>query len=207
MRYPIVLFDLDGTLTNPGLGITNSVMYSLKKYGIEGQPRESLYRFIGPPLHESYEKFYSFSREQAIQAVSYYREYYEEKGMFENEVYPGIKELLRVLTKQGILCLVATSKPEIYAKKILDYYKLRTYFHYIAGANMDGTRTDKAEVIAYAQNRFRQNIIIRKFLWSATAPMTSSGQRKTESIAPVYYLVTAVEKNWKRPELTLLLTQ
>ena len=150
MRYPIVLFDLDGTLTNPGLGITNSVMYSLKKYGIEGQPRESLYRFIGPPLHESYEKFYSFSREQAIQAVSYYREYYEEKGMFENEVYPGIKELLRVLTKQGILCLVATSKPEIYAKKILDYYKLRTYFHYIAGANMDGTRTDKAEVIAYA---------------------------------------------------------
>lgn len=71
MRYPIVLFDLDGTLTNPGLGITNSVMYSLKKYGIEGQPRESLYRFIGPPLHESYEKFYSFSREQAIQAVSY----------------------------------------------------------------------------------------------------------------------------------------
>ena len=118
MKIRGILFDLDGTLTNPGLGITNSVMYSLKKYGIEGQPRESLYRFIGPPLHESYEKFYSFSREQAIQAVSYYREYYEEKGMFENEVYPGIKELLRVLTKQGILCLVATSKPEIYAKKI-----------------------------------------------------------------------------------------
>lgn len=138
MRYPIVLFDLDGTLTNPGLGITNSVMYSLKKYGIEGQPRESLYRFIGPPLHESYEKFYSFSREQAIQAVSYYREYYEEKGMFENEVYPGIKELLRVLTKQGILCLVATSKPEIYAKKILDYYELSNYFYYIAGAKKNG---------------------------------------------------------------------
>ena len=150
MRYPIVLFDLDGTLTNPGLGITNSVMYSLKKYGIEGQPRESLYRFIGPPLHESYEKFYSFSREQAMQAVSYYREYYEEKGMFENEVYPGIKQLLRDLTKQGVLCLVATSKPEIYAKKILDYYELSNYFYYIAGANMDGTRTDKAEVIAYA---------------------------------------------------------
>ena len=141
MRYPIVLFDLDGTLTNPGLGITNSVMYSLKKYGIEGQPRESLYRFIGPPLHESYEKFYSFSREQAMQAVSYYREYYEEKGMFENEVYPGIKQLLRDLTKQGVLCLVA---------KILDYYELSNYFYYIAGANMDGTRTDKAEVIAYA---------------------------------------------------------
>ena len=150
MRYPIVLFDLDGTLTNPGLGITNSVMYSLKKYGIEGQPRESLYRFIGPPLHESYEKFYSFSREQAMQAVSYYREYYEEKGMFENEVYPGIKQLLRDLTKQGVLCLVATSKPEIYAKKILDYYELSNYFYYIAGANMDGTRTDKAEVISYA---------------------------------------------------------
>ena len=83
-----------------------------------------------------------------MQAVSYYREYYEEKGMFENEVYPGIKQLLRDLTKQGVLCLVATSKPEIYAKKILDYYEMSNYFYYIAGANMDGTRTDKAEVIA-----------------------------------------------------------
>ena len=144
MRYPIVLFDLDGTLTNPGLGITNSVMYSLKKYGIEGQPRESLYRFIGPPLHESYEKFYSFSREQAIQAVSYYREYYEEKGMFENEVYPGIKRASSCFNKTGGFSVSLPLQNQRYMrKKILDYYKLRTYFHYIAGANMDGTRTDK----------------------------------------------------------------
>lgn len=82
MKYTVVLFDLDGTLTDPGEGITNSVMYSLKKIGIEVTDRSTLYRFIGPPLHESFENFFSFSHEQAMEAVGYYREYYAEKGIF-----------------------------------------------------------------------------------------------------------------------------
>lgn len=150
MKYPVVLFDLDGTLTDPGEGITNSVMYSLKKYGIDVPDRSSLYKFIGPPLHESYETYYSFSHEQAMEAVGYYREYYGEKGIFENRVYEGIEKMLCTLQKKGVLCLVATSKPEKYARQILEHYGLTGYFYFVAGANMDGTRTDKAEVIAYA---------------------------------------------------------
>lgn len=150
MKYQVVLFDLDGTLTDPGEGITNSVMYSLKKYGINVPDRTSLYKFIGPPLHESYENYYSFSREQAMEAVGFYREYYGEKGILENLVYDGIEKMLISLREKGVLCLVATSKPEKYARQILEHFELIDYFHFVAGANMDGTRTDKAEVIAYA---------------------------------------------------------
>lgn len=150
MNDTIVLFDLDGTLTDPGEGITNSVMYSLKKYGIEVADRSTLYKFIGPPLHESYENYFSFSHEQAMEAVGYYREYYADRGIFENGVYEGIQPMLQTLKEQGVLCLVATSKPEKYARQILEHYDLLQYFYYVAGAHMDGSRTDKAEVIAYA---------------------------------------------------------
>ncbi len=150
MKYAVVLFDLDGTLTDPGEGITNSVMYSLKKYGIDVTDRRTLYRFIGPPLHESYETYYSFSHEKAMEAVGYYREYYGEKGIFENVVYEGIEQMLRKLREKGVICLVVTSKPEHYARQILKHYQLANYFYFVAGANMDGSRTDKAEVIAYA---------------------------------------------------------
>lgn len=150
MKYTVVLFDLDGTLTDPGEGITNSVMYSLKKYGIEVTERSTLYCFIGPPLHESYKKYFLFSHEQAREAIGYYREYYAEKGIFENSVYEGIRPMLETLKEKGVLCLLATSKPEKYARQILEHYELSDYFYYVAGAGMDGSRTDKAEVISYA---------------------------------------------------------
>lgn len=157
MKYTVVLFDLDGTLTDPGEGITNSVMYSLKKYGIEVTDRSTLYRFIGPPLHESFENYFSFSHEKAMEAVGYYREYYAEKGIFENGVYEGIRPMLDTLKEKGVLCLVATSKPEKYARQILEHYELADYFRYVAGAGMDGSRTDKAEVIAYALEHMPEN--------------------------------------------------
>ena len=157
MKYTVVLFDLDGTLTDPGEGITNSVMYSLKKSGIEVPDRSILYRFIGPPLHESYENYFSFSHEQAMEAVGYYREYYAEKGIFENGVYEGIRPMLETLKENGVLCLVATSKPEKYARQIVEHYELADYFYYVAGACMDGSRTDKAEVIAYALEQLPAN--------------------------------------------------
>lgn len=148
--YDVILFDLDGTLTDSALGITNSAAYSLKKYGIEVADRTELYKFIGPPLHESYEKYYGFSPEEAKQAVEYYREYYREKGIFENVVYEGMESLLKVLHDSGKTLVVATSKPEAFAKIILEHFDLAKYFTYIAGANMDGTRTKKDEVICYA---------------------------------------------------------
>ena len=148
--YDIILFDLDGTLTDPGVGITNSVAYALEKYHIQVEDRKQLYRFIGPPLHESFENDYGFSEEEAKTAVEYYREYFKEKGMFENVVYECIPELLRDLKDRGKTLVVATSKPEIFAKQILEHFGLKEYFTYIAGANMDGTRTKKDEVIRYA---------------------------------------------------------
>lgn len=145
-----ILFDLDGTLTDPGIGITNSVMYALRKFGIEERDREKLYRFIGPPLSESFEKFYGFSTIAAMLAVDYYREYYAQTGILENKLYDGIKPLLETLCHQGKKLILATSKLEVYAKRILTHFEIDSYFHFVSGSFLDGTRTNKAEVIAHA---------------------------------------------------------
>lgn len=148
--YKTVLFDLDGTLTDSGLGITNSVSYALKRYGITETDRKKLDRFVGPPLADSFERFYGLSKKQSEEAIHVYREYYDAKGIFENEVYDGIPELLANLKSDGKNILVATSKPELYAVRIMDHFGLSKYFDYIAGANMDETRSDKREIIEYA---------------------------------------------------------
>ncbi len=150
MRFEYILFDLDGTLTDPAIGITNSVMYALKKYGIDVSVRKELYKFIGPPLLDSFEKYYGFSKEEAKTAVEYYREYYGDKGMFENLVYYGFDDLLKELKNNDKMLIVATSKPEVFAKQILEHFDIAKYFTYIAGSNLDGTRVKKCEVIRYA---------------------------------------------------------
>jgi len=148
--YQYILFDLDGTLTDPGLGITNSVMYALKKFGIEETDRTSLYRFIGPPLRESFQRFYGFSAEQSELATDYYREYFSDRGLYENAVYDGVEDMLKTLREQGKHLILATSKPEVFAVEILRYFKLAQYFTLIAGATMEVGRNKKADVIAYA---------------------------------------------------------
>ncbi|WP_346352988.1 HAD family hydrolase [Azotosporobacter soli] len=150
MRYEYILFDLDGTLTDPALGISNSIIYALKKYGIEVGERSELFKFIGPPLAESFEKYYGFSEEKANQAVEYFREYYRAQGIFENVIYDGIEELLKTLQEKHRQLLVATTKPEVFAKQILEHFAIAQYFSFIAGSNLDGTRVKKDEVIAYA---------------------------------------------------------
>lgn len=144
------LFDLDGTLTESGPGITRSVAYSLRKFGISEPDQKKLDRFVGPPLIDSYMRYYGFSYDQAKQAVVYYREYYETKGLFENRVYDGVEDMLRTLRDGGVQCVVATSKPEQFAVQILEHFGLDGYFSCVAGASMDESRTDKGEVIAYA---------------------------------------------------------
>lgn len=148
--YDVFFFDLDGTITDSSLGITNSVMYALKRYGIEETDREKLYPFIGPPLTESFGKYYGFSKEQAVEAVGVYREYYTEKGLYENRVYDGFEETVGRLKNAGKTLIVATSKPEPFARTILEYFHLASYFDYIAGMELDGGRGTKAEVIRYA---------------------------------------------------------
>lgn len=146
-KYDVILFDLDGTITDPGIGITNSVAYALKKYDITVEDRAELYKFIGPPLHKSFEEFYGVD---GLRAVDYYREYYRDKGIYENTVYTGVEDMLKKLNDAGKKVILATSKPEVFAKEVLRYFNLKDYFYYAAGANLDGTLTDKAEVIAYA---------------------------------------------------------
>lgn len=147
--YDIVLFDLDGTLTDPGEGITNSVAYALNKFGIEVIDKTTLYNFIGPPLIDSFVKYYDMSYEDALLAVDYYREYFGVTGIFENRVFDGIPELLDTIKKSGRKIALATSKPEQYATRILDYFYLSQYFDFIGGATMDETRSKKADVIDY----------------------------------------------------------
>ena len=148
--YNTVLFDLDGTLTNPGQGITNSVAYALKKFGIEVEDRQELYKFIGPPLYESFMKYYGFSQEKAETAVSFFREYFRDTGIFENEVYGGITDLLDKIKNSGRKIILATSKPEEFAKRVLSHFGLDKYFDFVAGATMDSSRVEKSDVIAYA---------------------------------------------------------
>jgi len=145
-----VLFDLDGTLTDPAEGITNSVAHALMKRGINVEDKSELNSFIGPPLTDSFEKYYGMTHEEAIIAVEDYREYFKPKGMFENKVYEGIPEMLAELNRSGKKLIVATSKPEVFAKRILEHFSLDGYFAFIAGSTLDGSRIKKGDVIKYA---------------------------------------------------------
>ena len=148
-----ILFDLDGTLTDPAAGITRSVAHALRHYGIEVRDLSTLHPFIGPPLDDSFERFYGFSHERAVEAIGYYREYFRDTGIFENEVYPGIPELLGALRAAGKTLAVATSKPEVFAVRILEHFGLAGYFSETVGSELDGTRVKKHEVIAETLRR------------------------------------------------------
>lgn len=148
--YNCVLFDLDGTLTNSELGITKSVQHALRKFGIEVEDRAVLRPFIGPPLGESFQVFYGMSVEQSEQAIKYYRERFSVKGLYENEVYPGVEKMLQDLKEGGKKLILATSKPEKFTMLILEHFDLLKYFDFVAGATMDGSRGEKADVIRYA---------------------------------------------------------
>ena len=140
------LFDLDGTVADNGEGILKSAQYALDAFGIHNEPEERLRRFVGPPLHESFMELYGFSREQAFAAVEKYRERYRGKGVYENQLYPGMGALLERLSQQAVVCL-ATSKPEVFARTILETRQVLPCFQVVVGAELDGSRTDKAEVI------------------------------------------------------------
>ena len=162
--YDIILFDLDGTLTDPGIGITNSVAHALAHWNIEVKDRAELYKFIGPPLSDSFMRYYGFSEEDAIHAIAVYREYFSVKGLYENEVYPGIPELLSALKAAGKTVVLATSKPEGFAVEILRHFGLYDYFDIIAGASMDESRNKKADVIAYAISQMKNPDLSRMIM-------------------------------------------
>jgi phosphoglycolate phosphatase len=149
MTYKNILFDLDGTLTDPYLGITNSVKYALKKFSITENDEEKLKLFIGPPLEKSFMEFYLFDYAKAKLAVEYYREYYSDKGIYENKLYENIPYLLKALNDNHKKCFLATSKPMKFALKILSYFSIDPYFYDVVGSNLDGTLAEKDEIIKH----------------------------------------------------------
>ena len=153
--YDYLLFDLDGTLTDPAEGITNSVAYALNKFGIEVKDKSTLYKFIGPPLVDAFSEYYGFSKEDSEKATAYYRETFRVKGLFENRVYDGVYEMLEVFKAKGKKLIIATSKPEEFTMRILEHFDLLKYFDFVAAATFDASRNSKDKVIAYALEQLK----------------------------------------------------
>lgn len=154
VKPTLLLFDLDGTLSDPGEGITKSVQYALMKMEISEPDLKKLEGFVGPPLQVSFAEHYSFSEQEVERAVSYYRERFIEKGMFENKLYDGIPDLLNGLKQAGYKIAVATSKPTVFAEEILRFFQIDRFFDHIAGSSLDGTGASKTEIIHSVMNHF-----------------------------------------------------
>lgn len=158
-----ILFDLDGTLTDPKLGIVNSIQYALRSLGVEADP-DSLVRFIGPPLHDTFKSNFGFNDDEAKTAIDKYREYYAGQGMYENSIYSGIPELLRQLRETKKSLIVATSKPTFFAEKILAHFKIAEYFDFVSGSELDGRRSKKSEVIQFALDYLKLHAVDRAIM-------------------------------------------
>ncbi len=146
--YPNIIFDLDGTLTDSADGVTASISYALKKMGLKVK-NEDLISFIGPPLQSSFIKICGFTEKEMLDAVTHFRDYYREKGIYINKLYPGVTKLLDNLYSNEIKIYLATSKATFFAETILKHFKIDHYFTFIAGATLDGSRVEKKEVLSY----------------------------------------------------------
>lgn len=155
-KYKVILFDLDGTLSDPKVGITKSVQYALQIMGFDETDMDKLERFIGPPLQVSFAEYYNFDEVQTQKAIDLYRERFKVKGMFENELYSNIPSILNSLKETGFILVVATSKPTVFAEQILVHFNIEQYFELIVGSNLDGTRASKTEVIQYILDKYNE---------------------------------------------------
>ena len=174
MTKKYILFDLDGTITDSSEGITKSVQHALKKLGIEENDQTMLRRFIGPPLDESFEKFYGLDKETALKAVDYYRERYSDKGIYENVLFDGIEDMLAGLKNDGYVVALATCKPEIHVPRILEYFNVDKYFDVAVGSELEG-----------GERRHKNQVIDEVFVRLAAAGLAHAGnltETKSQSI-------------------------
>ena len=151
--YSYILFDLDGTLTEPYEGIKNSILYALDRLSFKVD-ESKLKSFIGPPLYKSFMEQCGMSESTAEKAIALYREYFSARGLYENRVYDGIEEVLQSLKETGKHLIVATSKPQVFAEKILAHFNLKRYFEGVSAATLDNSRVEKADIIAHALKSF-----------------------------------------------------
>ena len=180
-----IFFDLDGTLTDSAPGIIHSVQYALKKYGIEAEEND-LRSFIGPPLVHSFQERFGFDHDKALEAVTFYREYFTAGGMFENSVYQGVEEMLQKLKEDGLVLAVATSKPELFSKQILEHFALTRYFDFIGGAAMDESRATKVEVLSYALQELEVDPAKAVMIGDRENDIEAASLLGTESIGVLY---------------------
>lgn len=173
--FEYILFDLDGTLTDPKMGITKSVQYALADFGIDEPDLDKLEPFIGPPLKDSFMEFYGFSEQDAERAIAKYRERFTVTGIFENEIYPHIPEMLKHLHESGKRLSIASSKPTELVERILDHFEIKQYFDCVVGSEMDGRRSKKEEVVEEALAQLLPNELDREIIKEKTAMV---GDRK-----------------------------
>ncbi|MDY5647262.1 MAG: HAD hydrolase-like protein [Lachnospiraceae bacterium] len=153
MKYNIILFDLDGTLTDPKVGITTCCQYGLRAVGVDVPDLKELEQFIGPPLLPAFQEVYGLDEEQALKAIDKFRERFQSVGLYENELLPGVPQMLRTLKEHGKILATASSKPEVFVKRILQYFSIDSWFDEIVGSTMDEKHAGKAEVIGEALRR------------------------------------------------------
>ncbi|GAM15901.1 HAD family hydrolase [Mesobacillus selenatarsenatis] len=153
--YKVILFDLDGTISDPKEGITRSVQSALQKMNIVVPDVDSLEGFIGPPLQLSFSDYFNLDEIQIKNAIEFYRERFKGKGMYENELYSNIPLLLHSLKEKGFILVVATSKPTVFSEQILQHFEIDHYFDLVVGSNLDGTRTSKTEIIQYILDAYK----------------------------------------------------
>lgn len=185
--FQYILFDLDGTLTDPKVGITKSVQYALQALGIEEPDLDKLEPFIGPPLKDSFMEFYGFHHEQTEIAVEKYRERFVVTGIFENEIYAGIAQMLANLHCAGKKLAIASSKPTVLVERILEHFAIQAYFDVVVGSEMDGTRSRKEEVVEEALHRLVPQIFVNPSERSAEESSSQQINKKAlrKSIAMV----------------------
>lgn len=200
MRYKVILFDLDGTLTDPFLGISQSVQYALSKMGFEVPALHHLRSFVGPPLQESFIQMFQMTDLEVRSAITYYRERYAAQGIYENEVYPGIRQMLKLLIDMDYVLVIATSKPTLFAERIIAHFELDGYFNHIIGSRLDGGRSNKTEIIRNIKDLY-PHVLPTDFIMVGDRMHDIIGAHTAgiDSIAVLYGYGTDAELRHSRP--------
>ena len=187
MKYKVIFFDLDGTLTDPREGIVNSIQYAADYYGIKTE-KQDLLKYIGPPLKDTFKELLGerYTDKLGKEAVSKYRERYANGGIFENKIYPNVKETLALLKEKGFVLCTASSKPQVYVKQILEYFDIDKYFDYVGGATLDGKISRKEDVInrVIGDNGFSADEIL--MVGDRKYDLTGAEKMKIDAVGVLY---------------------
>ncbi len=186
LDYINILFDLDGTLTDPKEGITNSVAHALEHFGIQVLDRDKLCRFIGPPLTDSFAEYYGFDAKKSLEAVRVYREYFSVRGIFENRIYDGVITMLEKLSGMDRQLFIATSKPEKFAVQIAKHFDFYRFFKAVRGIPLDGEGMTKGQVIASVIKEFSLDRTRTVMVGDRSYDVTGAAENGIDSIGVLY---------------------